>query len=243
MDSSNPRTQILPTPPRHHEARLDNHIPPLLLPRKAVNTLHQVLITRPIPGNKLPNKRYSTKTPPLINRIENRILHLRELETREYTSWLEHTVRFAQRGALISEVPDSKSDGVQVDAVLCHAGGGEVLGVRQEEVQGGGVGPRGGEGALLAFAEHGGVYVADGAGGVGRVVDRVRVVQEAEGDVAGAAGYVEDFVAWGWGGGGAGRVAGVEGADEVVFPEAVDAEGHQVVHAVVGGGSVGVSCG
>lgn len=74
------------------------------------------------------------------------------------------------------------------------------------------------------------------------MVDRVRVVQEAEGDVAGAAGYVEDFVARGWGGGGARRVAGVEGADEVVFPEAVDAEGHQVVHAVVGGGSVGWRC-
>jgi len=91
------------------------------------------------------------------------------------------------------------------------------------------VGPGGGEGAFLAFGEHGGVDVADGDGCRGGIVDCVGVVQEAEGDVAGAACYVEDFIARGWVGRGCGRgggEAGVERADEVVFPEAVDAEGH-----------------
>lgn len=60
------------------------------------------------------------------------------------------------------------------------------------------------------------------------VVDRGAVVEQAEGDVAGAAGDVEDRLR---GGGG----AGVEGADEAVFPEAVGAEGHEVVHCVVRG--------
>ena len=36
--------------------------------------------------------------------------------------------------------------------------------------------------------------------------------------------------------------AGVEGADEVVFPEAVGVEGHKVVHCVVGGGDGGEYC-
>jgi hypothetical protein len=33
--------------------------------------------------------------------------------------------------------------------------------------------------------------------------------------------------------------AGVEAADEVVFPEAVDAQGHEVVHGVVAAGDGG----
>ena len=62
------------------------------------------------------------------------------------------------------------------------------------------------------------------------------MVEKAESDVACAAGDVE--VGLGSGGG-----AGVEGADEVVFPEAVGVEGHEVVHCVVGGGDGGEDVG
>ena len=62
------------------------------------------------------------------------------------------------------------------------------------------------------------------------------MVEEAECDVACAAGDVE--VSLGGGGG-----AGVEGADEVVFPEAMGVEGHEVVHCVVGGGDGGEDVG
>lgn len=49
------------------------------------------------------------------------------------------------------------------------------------------------------------------------------VVEHPEGDVAGPAGDVEDVPAVGGGGGFGGESgAGVEGADEVVFPETVD---------------------
>ena len=70
------------------------------------------------------------------------------------------------------------------------------------------------------------------------------MVEEAEGDVACSAGYVEDCL--GDGGGVVRIFAGVEGADEVVFPEAVGAKGHEVVHCVVGGGDggeYGADCG
>lgn len=70
------------------------------------------------------------------------------------------------------------------------------------------------------------------------MVDVCGVVQHAEGDVAGPAGDVEDVPALVFGVGWAvcGGRAGVQGADEVVFPEAVDAQGHEVVHGVVGRG-------
>lgn len=59
------------------------------------------------------------------------------------------------------------------------------------------------------------------------------VVEEAEGDVACAAGDVQDVLGGGRGGGRKGGEARVEGRDEVVFPDAVPAEGHEVVHFVV----------
>lgn len=71
-------------------------------------------------------------------------------------------------------------------------------------------------------------------------VDCGCVVEEAEGDVAGSACYVEHFLRglrlglglglWG---------TGVQGTDEAVFPKAVDAQGHVVVHGVVGRGDGG----
>lgn len=83
---------------------------------------------------------------------------------------------------------------------------------------------------------------------MGGVVDIVGVVEHAEGDVACAAGDVEDVPALRGGGAGgrcqgAGVGAGVEGAHEMVFPQAVDAEGHEVVHCVVRGRDGGENAG
>lgn len=94
------------------------------------------------------------------------------------------------------------------------------------------------DGALAAFGQHVSVDITDCHAGLEVVVDVCGVVEHPECDVAGPAGDVEDVppallfdVAFaGWEGG-----AWVQGADEVVFPEAVDAEGHEVVHCVVGG--------
>ena len=69
------------------------------------------------------------------------------------------------------------------------------------------------------------------------------VVEHAHGDVAGAAGDVEDALLLAWGGLGRGREVGadawVQAADEVVFPQPVDAQGHEVVHGVVAAGDRG----
>jgi hypothetical protein len=115
------------------------------------------------------------------------------------------------------------------------------------------LGGREGEGALSADGEHGRVDVGDcdGYGGVG--VEDVGGVKHAEGDVPGAAGDVEDVLGGkGVGGGGEGGEAWVEGGDELVsgrrglvgvvlqrmggdeLPYAMPAEGHEIVHPVVG---------
>ena len=69
------------------------------------------------------------------------------------------------------------------------------------------------------------------------------MVEHAEGDVACAAGDVEDCLSsrtLGAGSGGGGESdTRIERANEMVFPETVDAEGHEVVHGVVGGGDGG----
>lgn len=195
MNSRNPATQILPPLPGHHKARLDNHIPPLLLRREALNALHQILIAPPIPRHQLPDQRNGPKTPSLIHSLQHRIRHLRELQTRKYAAGLQDAICLPQRRALVGEVPDPECHRVQVDAVVCDAGGAQVLGVREQEGERGAVRPGGGEGAPLAFAQHGGVDVGDCDGRGGRGVDGVGVVEEAEGDVAGAAGYIEELLA------------------------------------------------
>lgn len=84
------------------------------------------------------------------------------------------------------------------------------------------------EGALAAFGQHVGVDVADCDAGLEVVVDVCCVVEHAEGDVAGPAGDVEDVptLVFGVGGSVGDWCAWVEGAHEVVFPKAVDAQGH-----------------
>ena len=119
------------------------------------------------------------------------------------------------------EVADTKRHGIQIDA-----GRGnhiQFLSIRLYKVEARGAGVGSLQRALAAFGEHVWVYVCDGDFGVGVVVDGGGVVEHAEGDVAGAAGYVEDVHALLLvTGGGEGVAAWVQVADEVVFPEAVD---------------------
>lgn len=65
-------------------------------------------------------------------------------------------------------------------------------------------------------------------------IDFLGVIEHSECDVPCAAGDVEDahrLAAW--------LSAGVQGADEIVLPETVDAEGHSIVHNVIRGGDGG----
>lgn len=106
-------------------------------------------------------------------------------------------MRLAQSQRDITEVPDTESHGIQVDRVVGHTGGAEVLGVGLEKGEGGLLGGGEGLGALLADGEHVGVDVGDGDADIWVVVEVVGVGEVAEGDVACAACYVEDVLG-GW---------------------------------------------
>jgi len=213
MNSCNAPRQILPALPRNQKPGLLDHVPELLLLREALNALDQVLVTIPIAGDQLAYQRDGAKAPPLVDGIEQGVRDAAELETGEEAAGFQDAVGLAQGDVLVGEVPDAEGDGVQIDRVV--GDGVEMLGVGDEEVEARRVGVARGQGALAALVQHGRVDVRDGDGGLRRVVDLVAVLQEAERDVAGAAGDVEHFPAL-RGLVGARGGPGVDGADEVV---------------------------
>lgn len=213
MNSSNSPGKILIALASDREASLHNQVPELLLAGKPLDTLNQILVAIAVAGDKLTDERDGAKGPLLVDGVEKRpLVRLGELETGKDTAGLEHAVGLAQGGGHVGEVADAEGDGVQVERVVGDGVAGEDLGVGLEEGQGGLVRGGQGEGALAADGEHGRVDVGDGDVDVGVGVLRVRVLQHAEGDVASAAGDIEDALRLTQGRGG----AGVEGGDEVV---------------------------
>ncbi len=91
--------------------------------------------------------------------------------------------------------------------------------------------------AFSAFGKHLWVDVGDYNTSGGVAVDGGGVVEESEGDVACAASDVEDClsgrVMWAGSVGGGESDTRIERTNEMVFPETVDAEGHEVVHGIV----------
>lgn len=278
MHRRHPPRQILPPLPGNRKPRLHNHVPKLPLAREPLNALHQVLVTLPVPRHQLPNQRNRPERPLPVRRREQRRppVRLAKLQARKHAARLQHAVRFPQRRRDVAEVADAEGDGVEVDRGVRDRGGrgggrgeegfggGEVFGVGAEEGQGRLLARGEERRALFADREHGRVDVGDGHAHRGVGVEDVRGVQHAEGDVAGAAGDVEDVLRGaGVRAGGQGGEARVEGGDEVVsaggrlergveglggergngLPDAVPAKGHEVVHAVVGFGDAGEDAG
>jgi hypothetical protein len=253
MNRRNPKAQILPAlllntfrrstlppQPRHHKPSLTNHLREILLLREPLNTLHKVLITIPVRRNNLPNQRDRAETPPLVDRVEQRVVQIRrEFQAGEHAAGFEHAVGFAEGFVFVREVPDTKGHGVEIDAGIRDGRQAFSVGFEEVYAAGGGVGRL--REALAALGEHFRVDIRDGDVRGGVAVEGGGVVEHAHGDVAGAAGDVEDALLFtGLAGvAGVGVDARVEAADEVVFPEAVDAQGHEVVHGVVAAGDGG----
>ena len=234
VNGSNTIGQVLPTltilTTRHHKSSLLDHIPPLSLAGESLNTLNQILIAVSVSSNNLSNQRNSSKTPSLVDEVENRVVDFAELETSEYTTGLQDAESLLQRNILVCKVTDAERDRVQIHTVIRNHV--QILRIRLYKVQSSGTVIVGQSCTLATLGEHIRIDVGDCNVCVWVVVYICRVVEDAEGDVAGAACDVEDFPA---GLGCAGGVAaGVYAADKVVFPEAVDTEGHEVVHCVVG---------
>jgi hypothetical protein len=257
MNSRNTKTQILPALlahtlrrsalpplPGNNKARLANHLREILLLREPLNALHKILVAVPVRSHNLSNQRNRAERPALVHGVEERVIEVRrEFQAREHAAGLQHAISLPERRVLVREIADSKGDGVEVYAGVRDGRQGLGVGFEEVDAAGGGVGCLGQ--ALAALGEHFGVDVGDGDVRGGVAVQHSGVVEHAHGDVAGAARDVEDSLLFARGGGivGAGGEVGadawVEAADEVVFPEAVDAEGHEVVHGVVAAGDGG----
>lgn len=220
MDSSNTTAEILPSLTRNNEAGILNHISPLLLSWELLDTLNEVLVTRPVARNKLSNQRNSAKAPSLIHLVEDWVGDTTKLQACKDTTWFQYTVCLPQCLLLIGEIPDSERHSVQINRVVLDW---QLLGIRNQPVQVLGGSIWGLKTALPALGQHVWVDVGDGDAGVWGVIDVVCVVEHAERDVTGAAGDVEDVpsLGWGWtGGGGEGVGVGawIQGTHEVVFP-------------------------
>jgi hypothetical protein len=215
MNRRNPARQVLISLSGHLKPSILDQTPELLLCREPLDTLHQILVAIAITSDNLPNQRDRAEAPLPIDSIQHGNLDLGELQARKHTTRLQHTPRLTQRRRHIREVPDAERHRVQIQRVVLDLGG-YLLRVRLEEGQRGLVRGGQGEGALAADVEHGRVDVRDGDVHVGVSVVRVRVLEHAEGDVARAAGDVEDLLGLAE----RVRVAGVQGRDEVVpvFP-------------------------
>jgi hypothetical protein len=239
VNGRNTISQVLVAFPRNQEASIPNHTAELLLAREPRDRLDEVLIRGLVASHHLSNVRDSVEGPLLVDGVEQRVLDLAELKASEDTARLQHPERLLEGNILVCEVPDAEGDGVEIDRVIRNHV--QLLCICLDEPQARTSCIRRLQTPLLALGQHVGVDVCDGDVGVGVVVDVAGVVEHAECDVARATGDVKDvpaLVARGRGGGQ--RVAaGVQVAHEVVFPQAVDTQRHEVVHRVVRGGDRG----
>lgn len=195
MDSRHTAREILPALAADDEAGVDDHVAELLLAGEALDALDEVLVAVAVAGDELADKGDGAEAPALVEGVEDGVPDLAELEDGEDAAGAEDAVGLAEGGGDVAKVADAKGDGVEVDAAAGDAGGGEVLGVGLEEGEGGALG--GGElgvGALAADGEHVRVDVGDGDADVGVAVVEVRVREVPEGDVARAAGDVENVL-------------------------------------------------
>ena len=111
-----PPRQVLIPLPGYDEPRILNHAPELFLCRKALNALHQILVTVPIARDELPNQRYGAEAPSLVRRVEEAAVDVAEFETRENAAGFEDAESLAQRSGFVGEVADAEGDGIEIDA-------------------------------------------------------------------------------------------------------------------------------
>ena len=224
MDGRDATGKILPSLSWNHKASSLDHIPPLLLLWELLDALNQVLVTRSVACDKLSNQWDCAEAPPLVNLVEQRICDTTELQAGKDTTWLENAVCLSQCLVLVGEVPDSKCDSVQIDRVIWDW---QFLSICYQPVQVLGASIWCFKTAFPALGQHIWIDVGDCDAGVWGVVDVVSVVEHAESNVAGTTGNIEDVpsLCWCWAGGMGERVGvrtWVEGAHEMILPEAVD---------------------
>jgi hypothetical protein len=156
VNGSDTISQILPTfailTTGNNKASIFNHIPPFRLTRELFNALDKILIAIPITSNDLANQRYGSKTPALVDKIKDWIIHLAKLQTSKDTTRLQDTKGFLERNMLVGEIAYAKRNRVQIyTGIRDHV---QVLGIGLYEIQASGAVVDGGGGAFAAFGQH-----------------------------------------------------------------------------------------
>jgi hypothetical protein len=231
-DGCNSESQLIVSTASRKESGVPDHLSKLLLRGEALDGLNQVLVGVTVTGNKLTHQRNDRERILLVDSIQRCGRHLRELHTGEDSTGLQHSVCALKRLVYPSDITDTEGDGVKIDRVVRN----RVQGFRILLTEGDTVGRKvtGSNSTLLSLSQHVSVDIRDNDRGLKVVVDLGRVVEHAECDISGSSGNVENLQ---WLS--AGLTSGVERTNEVIFPETVNSEGHDVVHGIVGSGDGG----
>lgn len=187
--------------------------------RETADRFDEVAVGLGIAGDEAAHFRNEFEGEGIIDCIEAGDVHGGKFETEETSAALEHAIGFRQCEVHAGDIADAEGDGIGVEGLV---GQGQALGIGLDVFDSV---LEGGRGAVAADGEHFAVNVEYGGAGAG-----ARSLHDAEGDVAGAARNVEEVKRT--------VLAGPERGDEGVFPDAVQADRHEIVHQVVARGDL-----
>lgn len=180
---------------------------------KLADRFYEILIAVPVLGDQFPHFGDQAVGIFIVDFGEEGFLHLGKFKAVETPAGFEDAQRLGQRRVDMRDVPQAEGNGVDIDALI---GKGQRLGIARDPVEIMGVAAV--KRAVAADAQHFGVEVAERD-----LAIRTGLLADAEGDIARTARDVEIMQ----------TLLRADLADEVVFPEAVQAAGHDIVHDVV----------
>src|SRR5215469_7811352 len=132
--SPNPGRSVLETPSRMErsdaprevakphliEPRARDHFAQIALSRKPPDAFHEVAVGLPIACNDPTEQRHDIEAVHIVQWLEERCDFGSEFETQKTTTGFERTTRLRKCQIDPRDVPQSKGDGVEIDAAIDH---------------------------------------------------------------------------------------------------------------------------
>ena len=201
------------------EAGIAHHLLELVRDGEAADALDEVLVALAVARNEPAEARHHAEAIGVIDGAQRAAFGHAEFEHAEAPARFEHTVEFPQSGVAVGDVADARGDDDRIGGGVRE---GQALGVADNPVE---------VEALVAGGvdtghDHFRVDVADdGAGGrtAAAFAGFLALAAPAAREVTRAARHVEEEL----------TRLGIELGDGHGLPDAVDAQTHRVVHAVI----------